>query len=363
MSDTNVINQFPHAVLTPLPTNDRPTRQILKLLHLEVNSNAASIYSARGNGDLGHLALVLPTAEFLVASGNQPFVIPANPGIAPVHAPNETQFVIAEVNRVYTNNINDFRLYKNVSAAIKKQLDFIEDLRHPTLGFANVTVLAILDHLDTTYGAITPDDLENNMALLHKEWNPTQSLETLFTQIRLCRLFAQDVEPISETFAVRAATMNLEKTGLFTDALREWRRRPLVEQTLVNLKADFTRADRERQRTTTAGSAGYHSVSTVVQQQASPPVTHHHAAAATNKENHPPPSTIPTYYYCWSHGYGPNSNHHGGNCKFSLPGHRAEATFFNMMSGCNKIHRKRSEVVVPRIPNLVQQQQPIVPPS
>ena len=345
MTDINVANNFPHAVLTPLPTNERPNRQILKLLHIEVNSNAASVYSARGNGALGHLPIVMPEVAYLRASNNVAFVVPANPGVAPVHAAGETAFVIAEVNRQYTNNMTDFRTYNNTEAAIKKQiltavpLTFINQIRDEMLGFANVKVLTILQHLDDTYGTLTTDDLDNNMALLHKEWSPAQPLEDLFEQIRLCRVFAHDTDPISEKTAVRAAIQNLEKTGLFLETLRDWRRRTPAQQSLANLRLDFTEADRERQRTTTAVSAGYHSASLAASQQLPAP---HTAAAATNTQQ----QTTPTYHYCWSHGYGPNANHRSDNCTFPQPGHRSEATFFNMLGGCNIIHRKRNEAIV-----------------
>jgi hypothetical protein len=79
------------------------------------------------------------------------------------------------------------------------------------LGFANISVLTILTHLDTTYGNLTTDDLDLNMANMHQDWSPSTPLEALFEQIRKCRAFVEDTDPISESTAVRAIIQNLEK--------------------------------------------------------------------------------------------------------------------------------------------------------
>jgi hypothetical protein len=52
---------FPHEVLTPLP-NTRPTVASLLLLNQEIAANAVSVYTTRGDGVLGHYALVATPA-------------------------------------------------------------------------------------------------------------------------------------------------------------------------------------------------------------------------------------------------------------------------------------------------------------
>jgi hypothetical protein len=343
MTEVNVTNTFPHAVLTELP-NERPTLHTLKLLHIEINANAVSVPSNRGNGTLGHLALVVTPATYNIASNNVAFIPPPNPGAAPVHPPQATQAIITETNRQFLADLNEFRTYNTTEAAIKKLLitavpaTFINHVRDEMLGFANISVLTILTHLDTTYGKLTTDDLDLNMANMHQDWNPSTPLETLFEQIRKCRAFAADTDPISESTAVRAIIQNLEKTGAFTDAIRDWRKRADVDKTLANLRTDFTHADRERQRHLTSQSAGYHNSAVALQNIAlsatTPPTTNSRTLAIAQK---------PTYHYCWSHGYGPNQDHTSASCKFPAVGHRNDATVLNMLGGCNIIHRKRGE--------------------
>jgi hypothetical protein len=63
---------------------------------------------------------------------------------------------------------------------------------------------------------------------------------------------------------VRAALANLEASGLFGDAIRDWRKRPTVEKTLANFTKDFKQADAERQRQQTTEGASYHQLAATV---------------------------------------------------------------------------------------------------
>jgi hypothetical protein len=329
MTDKN----FPHAVLTSL-LNETPTRYTLKTLHIQLNANAISVPSNRGNGLLGHLALVVPPGEYLTASNNIPFEPPINPGPAPTHVANPTQMQITETNRQYLADFKEFSTYVNTEAALKKLLiaavpaPYIDVISSELYGFASVTTLQILNHLDSTYGTLTMDDLDYNTTLMNQEWNPTtQPLEDLFEQVRKCQAFVQDTDPISDSIAMRSILRNLEKTGLFPEVIKDFRTLPIVDQTMQQLKTNFILANRERKRHQTTATAGYHT-----------------AAAALKISTKPPSAT--NSFYCWSHGLGPNSEHTSKSCKFPSPGHKEYATVDNMLGGCNTIHRKRNEVSV-----------------
>jgi hypothetical protein len=61
------------------------------------------------------------------------------------------------------------------------------------VGFANITVREMLDHLFLTYGNITAVDLENNFEQMRKAWDPQQPVENLFKQIQDCADFLEGV--------------------------------------------------------------------------------------------------------------------------------------------------------------------------
>jgi hypothetical protein len=178
---------------------------------------------------------------------------PTRPTAATLHARAATPAKITETNRQYLANQREFQIFTTTKAQLKRQIlaavppTFTNALNDRTLGFANVTTFAILTHLTTTYGTITTDDLDRNMALLHRDWSPSEPIENLFEQICQCREFAADEDPISEAMALRAGLMTLEKFGLFNDAIRDWRKRAPPTKTLANFAIDFKLADGERQ--------------------------------------------------------------------------------------------------------------------
>jgi hypothetical protein len=164
----------------------------------------------------------------------------------------------------------------------------------------------------------------------------------LWKYIRVCQKYALDHDPISEATAVRAAVQNLEKTGVFTNAIQDWRKLGAVNHTMDQLKLLFNKADKERRRHLTTHDAGYAGAAT---QPATTP-------------NLPPPVTPPAasplshLHYCWSHGLGPNRSHTSSTCRDKAPGHRDSSTVNNMLGGCNTIHRRRGKdnVFVNRFP-------------
>ena len=329
-----VSTTFPHTELTVL-ADSRPTFLSLQRLHAEIQSNAESVPSIRGNGELGHLSLTISAAQYLIESNGVAFNPPIHPGAAPNHPDGATGPVITEINRQFLADQKEFQTYTNVAGTLKRQVLqavpelYLEELRHPTRNFSRLTVLAILDHLDSTYGTITTDDLAANRKNLHREWSSAQPLESLWTNITRCRHVAQALDPISDMEAVQAALDNLDRTGVFIDAVKLWRLRPSAERTLANMKAHFTLADLERQRELTAKSAGYH------------------GAALATAPNVTAPVTTPTLKYCWTHGFGVNSlGHHSQDCTRQAPGHRTEATMFDMLGGNNTARRKRNERAV-----------------
>jgi hypothetical protein len=116
-------------------------------------------------------------------------------------------------------------------------------LKNKFIHFAKVTTFQILQHLNTDYGQITTHDLDLNMKKLHKEWSPANPIEDLFEQIRLCREIAVDNDPIFEAMAVRSGIANLEASGFFGDAIRDWRKRHEIKHTMVNFISNCKKAD------------------------------------------------------------------------------------------------------------------------
>jgi hypothetical protein len=343
---TNPFDLFPYPELTLLSTDRKPHLQDVRLLRRQINANAMAISSPRGGGAHGHLSICMPPADYLALTGVA-WDVPAHPGPAPLIPAGSTGPQITEINRQYKADLDEFVLLKATEAALRKCLitaipsTYIDILADDIFEYANVSPAAIIAHMQTTYGQITLDDLADNMTDLKRPWHPDQPLEDLWKQLRRCQAFALPHDPISDATTIREAIINLENSGVFIDALKEWRRRAPDTQTFANLHVDFNRADKERRRQLTTRDSGY-------------------ANLATNKENTPtfvvaskspgtmPPTTTTAtgLFYCWSHGLGRNPKHTSATCSNKATGHCLDATLYNMKGGNNRIHRIQNERAV-----------------
>jgi hypothetical protein len=354
MSD--ILPQFPHQELTVVTaTNDRPDYASLVLLRQEIYANAISIPSIRGRGTDGHLDVVTSDAKYLTITSTIKS-LPTNPGpdpSAPLRmATRESPLTAedyAEARRAHARDLLAYRTYTTVESLLKRQLlqavpaTFVFETMDIELGYSQVSTLALLDHLYITYGSVTADELSKNMENLSRQWDPDQQLEDLWAQIRKCQTFAKDFDPITDKTIVRVTINNLEKSGVFTQALHDWRQRPETEHTIKNMKDAFNLANKDRLRSLNSSSAGFA------------------GKASSNKENQTPPHQLPPvtkpdgpglgnpmgFHYCWSHGLLiSRDNHTSKNCRNRAHGHQEAATALNMMGGNNTIRRKTSQPAV-----------------
>jgi hypothetical protein len=112
---------FQHSSLPVLQKHPEPGWLELHKLHKAINANAISIHSSGGNGALGFLVLTVPPATYLEQSGNIPYVMPANPGVHPVHLAGATTTQITETNRDHQMCTRIFDLHNVVVQALTHQ--------------------------------------------------------------------------------------------------------------------------------------------------------------------------------------------------------------------------------------------------
>ncbi|CAB9511209.1 hypothetical protein SEMRO_474_G150160.1 [Seminavis robusta] len=345
MTSFVAIDHFTKTELTAIPPEEKPTYNSLKILHQELNANAMAVPSTGGGGNYGHLALALTPAQFNALPNTIPWVLPAHPGVAPVHAGNATQAQITETNRLYIASETRFFVCRATETALRKQLldaipdTFTKALKHEMYGYAQLTVIQVLTHLDTTYGTVDAFDLAHNLKRMNATWSPSQPIENLWNQIKDAQKFAADHDPITDQYAVRSALENLENSGMFTDSLRDWRKLTIAaQQSFATMETHFTAADKERRRILTSKGMGYANKATEAKSNKDPP-------ASTKGDKNGVPM-----YYCWSHGLGPNGNHTSASCSKPVTGHRKDSTADNMLGGGCQIHRKAGERAIYRRP-------------
>jgi hypothetical protein len=115
---------------------------------------------------------------------------------------------------------------------------------------------------------IAPTDLTQNYERLNDQYDPNQSIETLFQQIQDARAFAvAGGQPYGAAMIVNAAYTLVFNTGLFPDACRAWQSRAIAGKTWAQFKLDFATAHREFRLTNqTAQRSGFHSANIMIEQ-------------------------------------------------------------------------------------------------
>jgi hypothetical protein len=325
---------------TPLSTDAPPNHLTLTLLHSELNDYAASVITNLGGGTEGHLFLTLTDTEWqAIPHVPHPFVPPVHPG-PPVHQPGATQHQIIETNRLNQEALTDYKLYHSTEQILKQMLikavpnQYISALRDPRMGYRNATTKQLLQHLDEKYGQISAQDIKRNLLKMNSPWNPTQAIDTLWTQIREARMYAQDRSPIDDITAINSAMDNIKATGLFASHIEHWSLLEPEAQTWARFQKLFTMADNTRRTDQTTAGAGY----TATTEPTNDPT----AFKATPNNGEPSIHIVSSdgnathWFYCWTHGI--NKSHHSKTCTRQKEGHNASATMNNRKGGATTIH-------------------------
>ena len=57
----------------------------------------------------------------------------------------------------------------------------------------------LFTHLETAYGGVKPEHMQENERRMREEWNPPQMPEVLLNRLETGKKFAAETDPISET--------------------------------------------------------------------------------------------------------------------------------------------------------------------
>ena len=303
--------QLHFEALTPLPTGQAPNKGYLQVLFSECHERVMSIPSARGSSAHGHLAILMSTEKHAELPNTIIFNEPAHPGDAPHHADDATQFQIAETNHLFNLQIEDFKIRQSIKTSVKDLIckavpDIcLNELAEEHFGCANVTPRAMLKHLETTCGSIIEADLMKNLEDIQKQWSPEQPLEDLFKQIRICHAFTEGHDAVTEKSAIHHALANLENSGVFKEAVKEWKAKEENQKTWTNFKSHFQEANKLRLEEMTTSQAGF------MAQEVKP--TNSNTNKSTDSSDQTPAS--PEYSHCWTHGLCKNKKHMSATCQ------------------------------------------------
>jgi hypothetical protein len=246
---TKITDNFPHKSIHPIV--GQPSYETIKDLHLKLNENAVKVHSNLGNGLLGYLGVTVSPSIFNTLS-NIPFVIPPNPGIAPIFPNDATGPQIANIRQVFKDEFASFKKYMDVcnaiSALIIEAVDpvYLATLRLPYVGIGTRTPLEILAHLYANYANITPSDLEQNGIAMQQPCDVNQPIEVFFKQIEDAMEFAAAGQtPYSPEQILSIAYQGIFRAGIFADDCKLWKRKDAEYKTWEHFKFDFRVAYKE----------------------------------------------------------------------------------------------------------------------
>ena len=342
MTTTTHALAWPMPALTPI--EGKPTNPTIKQLRRELYSNARAIPSTRGGGQHGHLGELMDAAAYTALTGT-PWTTPPHPGPAPNIPVGATQHQIAKANRTYAATITELSILGQVRADLRRMvLDAVEkiylvELEDDNFGFAEVSALDMLEHLEDRYTTISRDDLEENRESLKTAWNPDRPIEELWLHMRNAQaLAALGNKAINDRTAMELVIESFRKSGIMDAAVDKWEDKDDAVQTMANFKDHFAKENKRRLKKLTIQQAGYHGANAAQNNK----TNETHSEDSNKKGKHQ--VTVnegATMYYCWSHGLGINPNHTGKTCRARKEGHQEAATATNMMGGCNIIMESR----------------------
>ena len=270
----DVTNAFPTAVTK---ITGEPNYESLKNLKDELKANAASIPTTLGGGTHGYLGLILSPAAYATIAATQ-FIEPIYPGQHPNVPAGTSAANTSTIVRRHTEDLRQWREFKNVNTALKNQLlsalddIYIRALKDRHVGYMNQSIRAILQHLFDNYGNITPLELEDNDTKMRATWDPNSPFDCLVKQIEDGQDYADDGgQPYTAEQLLRIAYTLVFKTGLYFEDCKTWNTRPANQHTWDNFKIHFQTAQRLlRDQMRTTKQAGFHSN---FAQHTHPPIT------------------------------------------------------------------------------------------
>ena len=214
----DITNAFPTAITK---ITCEPNYESLKTLKDELKANAASIPTTLGGGTHGYLGLILSPAAYATIAATQ-FIEPIYPGQHPNVPAGTSATNTSTIVRCHTEDLRQWREFKNVNTALKNQLlstlddIYIRALKDRHVGYMNQSICAILQHLFDNYGNITPLELEDNDTKMRATWDPNSPFDCLVKQIEDGQDYADDGgQPYTAEQLLCIAYTLVFKTGLY----------------------------------------------------------------------------------------------------------------------------------------------------
>eukprot|EP00804_Cyclotella_cryptica_P003440 CCRYP_002085-RA/>CCRYP_002085-RA protein AED:0.42 eAED:0.41 QI:0/0/0/1/0/0/2/0/285 len=235
--------------------NGQPSDEDVTNLMREITEMLASIPTTNGGGSHGHISMIIDDAECRTFStGNQPFIIPMNPGPYPTRVdpdPATRERQVAE----HKAEEEEFESYLGVLNAARQHA-----IRSPTLGFAHLTLRQIIDHLQDAGGYLDYMDVSGLITELTKPWEVSEHPATKYAHDdKYERQLIKAGLPDQQALQLSLAQAAFKATGEYDAQLRKFDVCPVADRTFTNFRTFIvTEYAKQSKRThSTEKSAGF----------------------------------------------------------------------------------------------------------
>jgi hypothetical protein len=252
---------FQHKMLTKI--HGQPAYASLQQTMTELKANSSSVPSTLGGGQHGHLGLLLSDARY-TALAHEAFVTPVNP---PAFAPPAvaTAAQIEAARDVWSETKKTFQICQATEKALIAQLVeaidpiYLRALLNRATGQYSTDIRALLVHLFTTYGKVTPQQVKaREMELYNLHYDISQPVDTVFNSIDdLAELADHGNSPMTPQQMIDLAYVIFSKQPILQHDLRLWNRRPVLARTWPLMMDYFRAAQSDLSSLPTAGDI-YH---------------------------------------------------------------------------------------------------------
>ena len=216
-----------------LPKIDgEPTYESINQWMQLLYANAATLPTTLGGGRYGHIVMIMQPALYATLS-TVAYNTPTDPGPLPIFRRTDTDQARQETSNEFYENKRVFENHFNMDQALKlliiEAIDavYIDERRDRYTAFLNVSARDLMNHLLHRYGKITATDMKENKQKMEEPIDTSEPIDKYFKRIDDCAQFATDANTAFTTEQIlQTAYYAIKTTGLYTDACKEWRRKP-----------------------------------------------------------------------------------------------------------------------------------------
>ena len=210
-----------------------------------------------------------------ISNGRVEFKIPSHPGHHPTTLSSaagtrekqllkhKADLITYEMCQGVINGIKDL-----IAGAVNNE--WLEEIDDDTLGFQNVTILEMLEHLEDRGGDIDYIDIQEMRKERDASWNSNEHIVSYFssTQSAVKRLKKAGVTS-DETELLANALYSIKESGEMEYALQEWDKKAKTDQTWANAKTYFSKeyANRRKHKSIEAKQAGFGSANQIGEEE------------------------------------------------------------------------------------------------